>query len=753
MADAAASLRVRITADINDIKQGLALVRGQLASVQKEAARPLPAAGIEKLGVSAGQTAAALRQLPAQFTDIVTSLQGGMPLFTVLLQQGGQIKDSFGGTKEALVGVSTALVGMVNPLTIAAAATGVLVLAWYKGVQQQAAFQQALIVTGNYAGKTADDLADLVDQLDGLDGVNSSGAADAIEAVAKSGRFAGEQFDAVAAAAARMEAATGQSIDETVAHFQKIQKDPVKALLDLNEAEHFLTQAQLERVRRLEEEGREQQAAAEAVRIYADHLRDVAGQADAAMPTMARWWRDLKDEIAGAWHEASEYGLLIDKIAKRSGVGSSDPSLANAMSLVMSNTALKYIPKGSGTLFSALLTKQLRNWAGSRAGSPQHSPGSTSADDQLVDSQAVEQQMKLEAQWQQITEQNLTRQQRKLQEINQAKTLGKELGLSDVEIAQQVAAIEARYAETRKQGLSDQQKAAKELQSTYESITEELERQIALAGNSTEEARIRYEIDHGRLQGLSPDKQADLIDLARVTDAVDDYQAIYGSGLDSVSQKTKETTDDMTEYARQAARNMQSEFADFLFDPFADGADGMVKNFSDMLRRMAAEAGSAKIFSALGTWASGYTGAGASWLNSLGAILKNGKSGGGYTGPGGVYEPAGVVHRGEVVWSQRDVARAGGVGVVEAMRLGYRGYAEGGLVGGTSSAAAAARWNIQISNAPAGTTASVRPDGRGGFDMDVILGQVDGWLGGQIAQGSGQTYGALKGRFGLGDAV
>lgn len=53
---------------------------------------------------------------------------------------------------------------------------------------------------------------------------------------------------------------------------------------------------------------------------------------------------------------------------------------------------------------------------------------------------------------------------------------------------------------------------------------------------------------------------------------------------------------------------------------------------------------------------------------------------GGYTGPGGVHEPAGVVHKGEVVWSQGDIARAGGVRVVEAMRLGKRGYAKGGVV-------------------------------------------------------------------------
>lgn len=53
---------------------------------------------------------------------------------------------------------------------------------------------------------------------------------------------------------------------------------------------------------------------------------------------------------------------------------------------------------------------------------------------------------------------------------------------------------------------------------------------------------------------------------------------------------------------------------------------------------------------------------------------------GGYTGAGGVHEPRGVVHAGEVVWSQKDVARAGGVGIVEAMRRGLRGYIDGGPV-------------------------------------------------------------------------
>ena len=65
--------------------------------------------------------------------------------------------------------------------------------------------------------------------------------------------------------------------------------------------------------------------------------------------------------------------------------------------------------------------------------------------------------------------------------------------------------------------------------------------------------------------------------------------------------------------------------------------------------------------------------------SSVKSILP-GFSAGGYTGPGGVHEAKGVVHGGEVVWSQKDVARAGGVAVVEAMRKGMRGYAAGGVV-------------------------------------------------------------------------
>lgn len=54
---------------------------------------------------------------------------------------------------------------------------------------------------------------------------------------------------------------------------------------------------------------------------------------------------------------------------------------------------------------------------------------------------------------------------------------------------------------------------------------------------------------------------------------------------------------------------------------------------------------------------------------------------GGYTGPGGVNQPAGTVHKGEVVWSQADIRKAGGVGAVEAMRTGQDIVNNGVMVG------------------------------------------------------------------------
>ncbi|OAS26283.1 phage tail length tape measure family protein [Methylobacterium platani] len=128
---------------------------------------------------------------------------------------------------------------------------------------------------------------------------------------------------------------------------------------------------------------------------------------------------------------------------------------------------------------------------------------------------------------------------------------------------------------------------------------------------------------------------------------------------------------------------------------------------------------------------------------------------GGYTGAGGVHQPAGVVHRGEVVWSQRDVARAGGVAAVEAMRLGMRGYAVGGPVGdGYSRQPPAANQNqgggpvavaVNVSNVPADHSASATvTQTPKGPRVDI---QLEKMVGGMVADGRLDTV--MRKRYGM----
>lgn len=97
----------------------------------------------------------------------------------------------------------------------------------------------------------------------------------------------------------------------------------------------------------------------------------------------------------------------------------------------------------------------------------------------------------------------------------------------------------------------------------------------------------------------------------------------------------------------------------------------------------------------------GFISAAAAIANGLAAVARiNGVqfAEGGYTGPGGKYQPAGIVHAGEVVWSQEDVRRVGGPARANAMRPTYqlRGYADGGLV--SNSATQQINQQLELSN-------------------------------------------------------
>ena len=144
--------------------------------------------------------------------------------------------------------------------------------------------------------------------------------------------------------------------------------------------------------------------------------------------------------------------------------------------------------------------------------------------------------------------------------------------------------------------------------------------------------------------------------------------------------------------AHQEWVGLQQEIGGFLADNIASVAAGysdfndVLKNGIGLLAQMALKAallGEGPLAGFLGGQS---TSAGPGGL--IGALFKGlsgGFSDGGFTGPGGRKQPAGVVHKGEYVFDADSVRSAGGPAALEAMRRGLKGYAAGGYVGSAPS--------------------------------------------------------------------
>lgn len=171
-----------------------------------------------------------------------------------------------------------------------------------------------------------------------------------------------------------------------------------------------------------------------------------------------------------------------------------------------------------------------------------------------------------------------------------------------------------------------------------------------------EEARKKGQTDLSNIQ-LSPDKIA----------AIEKEAAAYAKQAEELRKLADQ---------QQQTQNSASEFYDTARAGFVDVLKG-TSSLSDALSNLAQKFADLALNSAFDSLFGGKSASGGNgWLTGVFKAL--GFSSGGYTGAGGKYEPAGIVHKGEVVWSQADVARAGGVGMVEALR---NGYANGGPVG------------------------------------------------------------------------
>ena len=138
-------------------------------------------------------------------------------------------------------------------------------------------------------------------------------------------------------------------------------------------------------------------------------------------------------------------------------------------------------------------------------------------------------------------------------------------------------------------------------------------------------ARLNKLLDEtptAKLEAVRDDMQFLTVALEKGRISEEQYLEAVVTRLDKMSEKTKEAAGEMDEFAKAAAKNIQDTLADFLFDPFSEGLDGMAKKFGQTIQRMVADAAAAQIARAM-FGDMGKTGEVGGWVGTAFGALKN----------------------------------------------------------------------------------------------------------------------------------
>lgn len=280
----------------------------------------LAAAGLNGMNLSAGELKNALRSLPAQFTDIVTSLSSGQAPLTVFIQQGGQIKDQFGGAGAAVRAMGGYVAGLINPTNLLAAAAGALAVAYYQGSKESDALTNSILLTGNAAGTTTGQLNEMAKAIAGATGATQGATADALAQAVSSGKVAQANLQTVSEVAVRLQKVTGKAVSETVDEFVQLGKEPVKASEKLNEKYGYLTASIYQQIKALEDQGKVLEAGALAQEAYANAMSGRAKTIADNLGYLEGAWKGITQAAARAWDSMLGVGresTIQEKIAEQ----------------------------------------------------------------------------------------------------------------------------------------------------------------------------------------------------------------------------------------------------------------------------------------------------------------------------------------------------------------------------------------------------------------------------------------------------
>ncbi|EJR3929839.1 phage tail tape measure protein [Escherichia coli] len=741
----------------------------------------------QKAGISVGQYKAAMRTLPAQFTDIATQLAGGQNPWLILLQQGGQVKDSFGGMIPMFRGLAGAITLPMVGVTSLAVATGALAYAWYQGDSTLSAFNKTLVLSGNQSGLTADRMLTL-SRAGQAAGLTFNQARESLAALVNAGVRGGEQFDAINQSVARFASASGVEVDKVAEAFGKLTTDPTSGLMAMARQFRNVTAEQIAYVAQLQRSGDEAGALQAANDIATKGFDEQTRRLKENMGTLETWadktgkaFKSMWDAILDIGRPESSADMLasaqkaFDEADKKWQWYQSRSQRRGKTSSFRANLQGAWNDRENARLGLAAATLQ----------SDMEKAGELAARDRAERDAS---QLKYTGEAQKAYERLLTPLEKytaRQEELNKAlkdgkilqadyntlmaaakkdyestlkkpKSSGVKVSAGERQEDQAHAALLALETELRtlekhsgangkisqqrrdlwkaenqyavlkeaatKRQLSEQEKSLL----THEKETLEYKRQLAELGDKVEHQKRLNELaqqaarfeQQGAKQAAISAQARSLTDRQVQRESEEQrLRDVYGDNPDALAKATSalKNTWSAEEQLRGSwmagLKSGWGEWAESATDSFSQVKSVATQTFDGIAQNMAAMlTGSEQswrgftrsvlsmlteiflkqamvgIVGSIGSAMGGAFGGGAS--ASTGTAIQAAAANfhfatGGFTGTGGKYEPAGIVHRGEFVFTKEATSR---IGVGNLYRL-MRGYAEGGYVGGAGSPA------------------------------------------------------------------
>ncbi|EAB6055521.1 phage tail tape measure protein [Escherichia coli] len=316
MAEPVGDLVVDLSLDAARFDEQMARVRRHFSGTESDAKKTAAvveqslsrqALAAQKAGISVGQYKAAMRMLPAQFTDVATQLAGGQNPWLILLQQGGQVKDSFGGMIPMFRGLAGAITLPMVGATSLAVATSALAYAWYQGDSTLSDFNKTLVLSGNQAGLTADRML-VLSRAGQAAGLTFNQTSESLTALVNAGVRGGDQFEAISQSVARFSSASGVEVDKVAEAFGKLTTDPTSGLTAMARQFHNVTAEQIAYVAQLQRSGDEAGALQAANEAATKGFDDQTRRLKENMGTLETWAERTARAFKSMWDAVLDIG-------------------------------------------------------------------------------------------------------------------------------------------------------------------------------------------------------------------------------------------------------------------------------------------------------------------------------------------------------------------------------------------------------------------------------------------------------------